>query len=364
MSRGVCIFGDGFAVPVRNLSSFLAKEGWEVHVFSFSATAPPDKVNAHVLPVGRRAGLIRIRSVVLDIAREFNPDVVHSFYLTSYGFGVCGLAGTETPVLSSAMGSDVFGAPELSRLMTPVRAWMAKKAITGADLIHSVAEHVTDRLVEWGAPPSRIRTFPRGVSLAKFPAVTGNAEVSEPVKLLCNRRLEPLYDHRTLIDSLRFFLDQDPGVQLRIVGDGYLRSDLEKQAKTIGVDKAITFEPEVPHDQVPGILSESQVFVTSSLTDGTSSCLLEAMASGCIPLATDIPANRPWIQNGVNGYLFRPGDSIALADAIRRAIWDRDRWPEIRRVNRERVERDGSLDAGHQKVLDMYEELLEGQISR
>jgi glycosyltransferase involved in cell wall biosynthesis len=71
----------------------------------------------------------------------------------------------------------------------------------------------------------------------------------------------------------------------------------------------------------------SQIAISPSTHDGTPNTLLEAMASGCFPIAGDIESLREWITSGVNGLLVDPGDPAALAKAILLALRD----PEMRR---------------------------------
>jgi len=54
--------------------------------------------------------------------------------------------------------------------------------------------------------------------------------------------------------------------------------------------------------------------------DGTPNTLLEAMASGCYPVAGDLESIREWIEPGVNGSLIDPGDHEDLAEAVINAL--------------------------------------------
>jgi len=74
-----------------------------------------------------------------------------------------------------------------------------------------------------------------------------------------------------------------------------------------------------------GLLAEADIFVSTSLYDGTSVSLLEAMACGTFPIVTDIASNREWILDGETGSLFSGGDEILLAKKILEAI----RTPEL-----------------------------------
>ena len=67
--------------------------------------------------------------------------------------------------------------------------------------------------------------------------------------------------------------------------------------------------------------------------------MLEAMAAGCTPIVTDLPANREWIENGVNGLLFPVGDDRALAEMIQKASADATWRQDVARRNLEIIAR-------------------------
>ena len=69
-----------------------------------------------------------------------------------------------------------------------------------------------------------------------------------------------------------------------------------------------------------GLAREASVFVSTATADGTSIALLEAMAAGLTPVATDIDVNRALITPGKDGFLFRPGDEKDLAEKLIRAL--------------------------------------------
>ena len=78
----------------------------------------------------------------------------------------------------------------------------------------------------------------------------------------------------------------------------------------------------VDHARLAKLLAQADIFVTPALSDGNNVSLNEAMACGCFPIGTDIPANRQWLEHGVNGLLYPPGDPDALADCILRSAAD------------------------------------------
>jgi len=138
--------------------------------------------------------------------------------------------------------------------------------------------------------------------------------------VLFTRSLEPVYDAATLIRSVPLVWEKEPDVRFAIAGSGTQDEQLKSLAHDLGIVDHVRFLGHVPHGDVPGLASRSRVFVSTALADGTSIALLEAMAAGLVPVATDIEANRALISHGNDGYLFRAGDEHDLAANILSAL--------------------------------------------
>ena len=65
-------------------------------------------------------------------------------------------------------------------------------------------------------------------------------------------------------------------------------------------------------DQIPALMKQASVYVSSAVADGTSPALLEAIAARLTPVVTDIDANRPLVREGEDGFLFNPRDAKIL----------------------------------------------------
>jgi glycosyltransferase involved in cell wall biosynthesis len=99
----------------------------------------------------------------------------------------------------------------------------------------------------------------------------------------------------------------------------------------------------------------SAVFVSVPESDGTSVSLLEAMGAGCLPVLSNLPANREWVREGDNGLLV--ADPAALGEALRRAIawcesgaWAREGAPANAKLVAERA----TLRANVQQFLALH----------
>jgi glycosyltransferase involved in cell wall biosynthesis len=137
------------------------------------------------------------------------------------------------------------------------------------------------------------------------------------VQILSNRKLEPLYDVATLIKSIPLVIEQIPKeVRFIILGEGSHKDHLVDLARKLKIEKYVEFKGMVTRDELLEYYRDSDVYVSTSLSDSTSVSLLEAMNFGLIPIVTDIFGNREWIQDQRNGFLFPPSDSEALAEKI------------------------------------------------
>jgi glycosyltransferase involved in cell wall biosynthesis len=98
----------------------------------------------------------------------------------------------------------------------------------------------------------------------------------------------------------------------------------------------------------------SDIYISPSHVDGTSVTLLEALASGLPCLVSDIPGNKDWIEEGVNGWTFRDGDVDDLAEKILSAIRERKAFKKIGEAARKTAEEKADWNKNFGKLLETY----------
>ncbi len=245
--------------------------------------------------------LAALRSVL-----AFRPDVIHGNWIVPAGL-IASLAGalTGTPVMLTARGMD-----------TRVRKNPMVRALFALALRLSDSATVVSDAMRTIPGLQRAEVISSGVNTSFF-AVTPDGSSKT---VLFTRSLEPVYDAATLVRSVPLVREKVPDARFVIAGTGSQEQGLKSLAHDLGVDDCVRFLGHVAHTDIPGLASRSRVFVSSALADGTSIALLEAMASGLVPVATDIEANRALITHGQDGYLYRPGDEQDLARNILRAF--------------------------------------------
>lgn len=95
-------------------------------------------------------------------------------------------------------------------------------------------------------------------------------------------------------------------------------------------------------DDIPAILAGTDIFVLPSYSEGLSNALMEAMASGCACIATEVGGNRFLIENGISGLLYPPGDVAMLRRHLERLIADRPKRHDLGKAARKRIEEEFS----------------------
>lgn len=113
------------------------------------------------------------------------------------------------------------------------------------------------------------------------------------------------------------------------------------------------------HD-IPELLGSTDIFVLPSYSEGLSNALMEAMASGCACIASDVGGNRYLVQNGVSGLLFPAGDREALAAHLRRLIEDPSKRKSMGDAAKKRIAEEFSWKVVGEKYGHLWKRLERG----
>ncbi len=321
----LCFVADANHANAANWLQYFATElGHEVHVISCtSVTREIQGVTLYDLTTSNKYLLLTKILALHKLFRQINPDLVVAYRVQSYGF-LSACTGFH-PLMVVAQSRTVVWPPH-SRIM----AWFCKYAIHRADWILSWAEHTTHRLIQLGADRNRIDTFPRGVRPELFFPKPESAP-STGQTIITTRSLEPEYKYDDIIHAVHSLVATMPGVKYYIAGEGQRRRHLEKVVHQLGLHTHVEFLGYVPNASLPDRLRKADVYVSAYLEDGVSMSLLEAMACGLLPVVPDTEPNHKWIQDGVNGLLFRPGDHSSLVQKLHEALSN----PSLRKKARE-----------------------------
>ena len=124
-------------------------------------------------------------------------------------------------------------------------------------------------------------------------------------------RLDPIKDHPTLFRAVAGLRERGVDAELLVVGSGPERERLEPLA-----GEGVRFLGN--RSDVPDVMRAMDAFALTSLNEGISNTILEAMATGLPVIATRVGGNPELIEDGVCGVLVEPGDDGSIAESLAR----------------------------------------------
>ncbi len=275
-----------------------------------------------------------VRIIDLDKKRAFNSVISLSKYLKRNKpvalishLSHCNIAallakkmaGVDTKLVlveHVAISQNCPGRPK-EKLML----WMMKKLYPGADAIVAVAKNTaTDIEKRLGLKEGKVRNIYNPVvdeelfEKSKQPLSHPWFEQKEMPVLLAVGRLTPQKDFETLLNAFALVRKQR-SARLIILGEGELRNKLEAHSDALGIKQDVFMPGFVANPY--SYMAHADVFVLSSLWEGLSNVLIEALACGCAVVSTDCPEGPAEIlENGKYGMLVTCGNAVALAEAI------------------------------------------------
>ncbi len=246
----------------------------------------------------------------LWLARS-RPDILVAYRTTSYGF-LAAATGFH-PLVVAAQGETDVWPPD--SLLAPLKARLARFCVQRADLVHAWATHMTRSLVELGATRAQLMVLPRGVDIERF-RPPGPGERQGAARVIATRSLASIYRHDVLIRAVAALRSRGVTLHVDFAGDGPEREALRALAGELRVSEFVTFHGRVPHEKLPALLQGATLYVSMPSSEGLSASLVEAMATGCFPIVSDLPANREWVTDSENGIVLPSHDPELLAEAL------------------------------------------------
>jgi glycosyltransferase involved in cell wall biosynthesis len=273
------------------------------------------------------------------------------------GAGVAFLS--RKPMMVTIHGSDFRLAMDQSSFLKRIFLYVCKKA----NHLHCVSDGMKRELEELGINGGRISAFPMGIEtdFLNKQGVQRAGFDNRPTTILSNRNLLPIYNVSLFIRAIPLVLREESKVKFFVAGDGPEREELEREAKNLRIGDFVQFLGRVPHDAMLSLLGETDIYVSTSLHDGTSVSLLEALGSGAFPVVTDIPSNREWISDGENGFLVPTDEERVLAMRILESIRNRSLVEKARQKNLRLVTEKVLWPATIEKTKRIYERVLSSE---
>lgn len=327
----------------------------------------------------RRPGVMRLassaRSLVapLEVRRygqalravvdEFGPDVVHALRIPYEGIAAAyALRSRKGPPLAlSIWGNDLT----LHASRNPLISTATRQTLYATAGLHTDCHRDQQLATAWGwggDGPTLVAPGSGGLDLGCFrPGASDlrdrhGIEAGAPV-VLNPRGLREYVRTDVYLAALPRILHAVPDVFFVSTGISQLGKVAELED---ALRKRLVLLPSQSMDQMADVYRAAALSVSPSLHDGTPNTLLEAMATGCLPVIHPVASVMEWVEHGVNGLVIDANSPKSVADGIIRGLQDAELRTSAARINRRLVvERADRLTCAP-LITDFYERVAAG----
>jgi len=321
--------GGGAGNASKNISKELVKLGHEVTVITtwFKGLAAREDLDGYkIIRVRSRRQRID-QSNVLEmlhfahlaamhaswILKKESRDYILSFFALPTGLSAWYInRKSGIPYILSLRGGDVPGfLPATLRWHHWASAPLTRRVWKNASAIVANSEGLK-KLAERTAIPlgKRIVCIPNGIDTEMFRPKEVHAKHREDLfSILFVGRLAEQKGVTFLLKALALIKSKDRSASnsmlCTLIGDGPLRSKLEREAKELGLQDNVAFRGWIDRALLPQEYTNSTICVSPSSEEGMSNVVLEAMASGLAVITTDVAGNNEIVQSGINGIVIK-----------------------------------------------------------
>jgi L-malate glycosyltransferase len=248
---------------------------------------------------GGNLALLRKLPAFTRWLHRVRPDWIHAHYLSSHGtlaWLATRVLGAPGRLVGSAWGSDILVTPQRSA----VQRRLLQRVLRACALTTSDSAFMAARMHALGA--GEVMTFPFGLE-----ALPPLPPAKDDKLFFANRSLEPIYAPQRVIDCFAGIAADWPQARLVVANDGSLLGAVQTRARQLGLQDQVRFVGRLDSAAQAEWYARARWYFSLPRSDSVSVSVLEAMAHGCVPLLSDLPANRELVRAGDNGLILEDG---------------------------------------------------------
>ena len=326
--------------------------------------------NGGIIPNMRSSFLAKIQMPLLILSEFFvsyrvikreHIGMVHAHWILPQGFvGVFLKKLFKIPLLTTVHGSDLV--PLKTRLFKKLQHFVMKNADYVTVNSTATMNELTKRFPNYS---SKIAVMPMGVDTDLFK----KRNLKRPRKYEKNKillfvgRLSDQKGLQYLIDSMSDISRYNPNAKLLIIGEGPYKKKLEERANKLGIGNNLEFLGSMPASDVAEYYNFADIFLIPSLSTKTGTealglSMLEAMASGCAVIGTNVGGIPFVIKNGYSGVLVKQKSSNELSHAIITLLKDKKKSKKLGENATMFIRKNYSWDKVAKDFMEVYKSLL------
>lgn len=283
----------------------------------------------------------------LPLLRE-QPDIVHFEFLSLGAMYPLARHVLGVPMVVSCRGNDLH----TLELRADDERSAALDCLRTASGVHCVSDEMAGEVARIAGRRDGVWVNRPAVETGKI-AQRAPTRRAGPVKLLATGRLIWKKGFDYLLAALARLVRRGIALEAEILGEGELKSELRFSIEDLGLAHCVRLAGAVSSAEVLSRMRDTDIFVLSSVEEGISNAVLEAMATGVPVVTTNAGGMAEAVTDGVEGFVVPVRDIPSLADRIERLATNADLREEMGAAARVRALKDFSIE----RQIDVFETL-------
>lgn len=364
MTTRILLLADINSVHTQKWAIGLAKSGFKIGIFSFNGPDTnwykqydveclhkPSIVKSSSKFLAKLA-YIAFLPKVKAVIKEFQPDILHAHYASSYG--LLGALSGFHPYIISAWGTDVMKFPHINFITRQIIKFNLRSADSICATSHTIEKHIHQLINK------KVEVIPFGVDLSKFVSKKNFDKDDSIFTIGCTKALEKIYNISALILSFSELKQKFPSkkIKLVIVGDGSERGTLEKMVSDLQLNEDVVFEGKLSHAEVVSKINEFDVLVNLSEYESFGVSVVEAMACQIPVIVSDAEGLKEVVNNQNNGTIVSSNNIHQIANALEKLMLNEELRSSIGINAFERVRNNYNWLSNLQQMIAVYNSVL------
>jgi glycosyltransferase involved in cell wall biosynthesis len=252
---------------------------------------------------------------LIKLINSLKPDIVHTYLFSANSYGRIAAIIARIPIIITSERST----PDINSGRTLIQIYIDKYLSCFSQGIICNSYKASDILIrKYSFDSQKVYVVHNGIDVTTFlkNKYFDNHKISNCKVIGTVGSLFPLKNHRLFLDMAKIILENysSDNLKFMIIGGGGLRAELESYAQYLGITSKVVFTGE--RTDVHILLKSFDIFVMTSLYEGLSNAIMEAMLSNLPVVATDVGGNRELISDGETGFICPSNNANVLADKV------------------------------------------------
>lgn len=231
---------------------------------------------------------IKFLFVFWKTQRQRKFQTVHGFWSFPCGFFAV-LFGKVFRMRSivSVLGGDAIALPEIQygQLLNPLKRKLILWTLSQADEANALTQYLIDNLRKHGLTRKNVKVIPWGVDIKLFSF--SEKPLSETVQFLHIGNLHPVKDQETLLRAFKIISDKI-SAKLTIIGEGISETEVRNLISQLELRDKVEIRGLLPYEELPAYYKHADVLLHTSLSEGQSEVVTEAMSCGVLVCGTQV----------------------------------------------------------------------------